>query len=88
MTSRQAFDCLRTAGCPTTASLSSLLHFNRDFQDYLTRPRFNLHKMSLWYQFSFSSQAPIIWNDIPLTVLNSLTTTYFEKKLKLYFLRF
>ena len=48
------------------ASFSSLLHFNRDFQGYLTRSRFNLHKMSVRYQFS--SQAAITWNDIPLTV--------------------
>ena len=68
------------------ASLSSLLHFNRDFHDYLTRSRFNLHKMSLRYQFAISSQAPTIWNDIPLTVRDSLTTTNFKKKLKLHFL--
>ena len=68
------------------ASLSSLFHFNRDFQGYLTRSRFNLHKMSVRYQFAISSQAPIIWNDIPLTVLDSLTTTNFKKKLKLHVL--
>ena len=67
------------------ASLSSLFHFNRDFQGFLTRSRFNLHKMSVRYQFVISSQAPIIWNDIPLTVLDSLTTTNFKKKLKLHF---
>ena len=70
------------------ASLSSLLHFNRDFHDYLTRSRFNLHKMSLKYQFAItgSSQAPTIWNDISLTVRDSLTTSNFKKKLKLHFL--
>ena len=68
------------------ASLSSLLHFNRDFHDYLTRSRFNLHKMSPRYQFAISSQAPTIWNDIPLTVRGSLTTTNFKKKLRLHFL--
>ena len=67
-------------------SLSSLLHFNCDFCDYLTRSRFNLHKMSLRYQFAISSQAPAIWNDIPLTVRDSLTSTNFKKKLKLHFL--
>ena len=67
-------------------SLSSLFHFIRDFQGYLTRSRFNLHKMSVRYQFAASSQAPIIWNDIPLTVLDSLTTTSFKKKLNLHFL--
>ena len=68
------------------ASLSSLLHFNRDFHDYLTRSRFNLHKMSLRYQSAICSQAPTIWNDIPLTVRDSLTTSNFKKKLKLHFL--
>ena len=61
------------------ASHSLLLHFNRDFHDYPTCSCFNLHKMSLRYQFAISSQAPIIWNDIPLTVRNSLTTTNFKK---------
>ena len=68
------------------ASLSSLFHFNRGFQGYRTRSRFNLHKMSVRYQFAISSQAPIIWNDIPLTVFDSLTTTNFKKKLKLHVL--
>ena len=42
------------------ASLSSLLHFNNDFHDYLTCSHFNLHKMALGYQFAISSQAPTI----------------------------
>ena len=29
------------------------------------------------YQFAISSQAPIIWNEIPLSIRNSLTTTNF-----------
>ena len=37
------------------ASLSSL-HVLHDFHDYLTRSRFNLHKMSLRYQFAISCQ--------------------------------
>lgn len=68
------------------ASLSLLLHFNCDFHDYSTRSWFNLHKISLRYPFVISSQAPTIWNNIPLTVLNNLTTTNFKKNLKLYFL--
>ena len=52
----------------------------------LTRCCFNLHKMSLRYQFVISSQAPTIWNGVPLTVRDSLTTTNFKKKLKLHFL--
>ena len=47
---------------------------------------FNLHNISLRYQFAISSQAPSIWNDIPLTVRNNLTTTNFKKNLTLYFL--
>ena len=39
--------------------------------------------MSLRYQFAISSQAPTIWNDIPLTVRDNLATTNFKKKLKL-----
>ena len=42
------------------ASHSSLFHFNRDFHDYLTRSRFNLHKMSLMYESAISSQPPIV----------------------------
>ena len=66
------------------ASLSSLPHFTRDFHDYLTRSRLNLHKISLRYQFASSSQAPTICNDMPLTVCNSITTTNFKKNLKLF----
>ena len=68
------------------ASLSSLLHLNREFHDYLTRSRLNLHKFSRRYQFAICSQAPTIWNDIPLTLRNSLAISNFKKKLKLYFL--
>ena len=72
--------------CLLPTSFSSLLHFNHDFHDYLTCSRFNLHKMSLRYQFAISSQAPTICNDVPLTVHDSLTSTNFKKKLKLHFL--
>lgn len=68
------------------ATLSSLLHFNREFHDYSTRSCFNLHKFSRRYQFAICSQAPTIWNDLPLTFHNSLTISNFKKKLKLYFL--
>ena len=73
--------------CLLPASLSSLLHFNHDFP--LTRSHFNLLKMFLVrYQFAItgSYQASIIWNEIPLSIRNSLTTTNFKKELKLYFL--
>ena len=55
-----------------SASLSSLFHFNRDFQGYLTRSRFNLHKMSVRYQFAISSQALIIWTISPWLSLTAL----------------
>ena len=67
------------------ASFPSPYHFNRDFNDYLTHSRFNLHKMSLMYQLVICSQASTIWNDIPLTVRDSLTTTNFKKTLRLRF---
>ena len=53
--------------------VSSILHFNHEYHDYLTRSRFNLHKTNHKYQFAITWQAPVIWNDIPLTVRNSLT---------------
>ena len=59
--------------------------FNRDFHDYLTRSRFNLYRMSLRYRFAICSQAPTIWNDMPLTVRDSLTTSNFKKKIKIHF---
>ena len=49
----------------------------------MTRSRFNLHKTSHKYQFAITWQAPIIWNDIPLTVRNNLTVSNFKKKKKL-----
>ena len=51
----------------------------------MTRSRFNLHKTCHKYQFAISWQAPIIWNDIPLTVRNNLTVRNFKKNLRLYF---
>ena len=57
-----------------------------EYHDYLTRSRFNLHKTNHKYQFAITWQAPVIWNDIPLTVRNSLTLSNFKKKLRLHFL--
>ena len=51
----------------------------------MTRSRFNLHETCHKYQFAITSQAPIIWNDIPLTVRNNLTVSNFKKKLKTVF---
>ena len=42
--------------------------------------RASFHK----YQLAMTQQPPIIWNDIPLTVRNSLTTSNFQKKLRLH----
>ena len=57
--------------------VSPILHFNHEYHDYLTRSRFNLHKTNHKYQFAITWQAPVIWNDIPLTVRNSLTLSNF-----------
>ena len=67
--------------------VSSNLRFNHEYHNYyLTRSCFNLHKTSRKYQFAITWQAPVIWNDIPLTVHNSLTLSNFKKKLTLHFL--
>ena len=60
--------------------VSSILHFNSEYHDHMTRSRFNLHKTCHKYQFAATWQTLIIWNDIPLTVLNSLTVSNFLKK--------
>ena len=65
--------------------VSSILHFNSEYHDYMTRARFSLHKTCHTYQFAITWQAPIIWNDIPLTLSNSLTVSNFKKKLRLQF---
>ena len=59
--------------------VSSILHFNSEYHDYMTHSRFNLHKTCHKYQFAITWQAPIIWNDIPLTVGNNLTVSNFKK---------
>ena len=66
--------------------VSSLLHLNSDYHNYMTRSRHNLHKFHQKYQFALTFQAPNIWNDILLMVRNSLTKHYFRYKSKLYFL--
>ena len=53
--------------------VSSILHFNFEYHDYMTRSRFDLHKTCHKYQFAITWQATIIWNDIPLMVRNNLT---------------
>ena len=70
---------------PLPAPLSSLLRLNLDYHNYLTRSRFDIHKLSLRYQFALRCQAPIICNNIPLTVRESLAITNLNRKLKSYF---
>ena len=65
--------------------VSTILHFNYEYHDYMIRSRHNLHKSCHKYQFAITWQAPIIWNDISLTVRNNLTVRNFKKKLRLYF---
>lgn len=57
-------------------------HFNSEYHNYLTRSRFNLHKTCPKYQFAITWQAPIIWNDIPLSVRNNLTVSNYKKNLR------
>ena len=72
------------------ASLSLLLHFNCDFHGYLTRSRSTCIKCPSGINLLLVLKPRLFGQgystDIPLTVRNSLTTTYFKKKLKLYFL--
>ena len=66
--------------------LSSLFHFNFEYHDYLTRSRFNLHKVFAKYHLSLCSQAPSIWNSLPITFRNSLNISNFRRNIKKYFL--
>ena len=50
----------------------------------MTRSCFNLHKTFRKYQFAITWQASLIWNDIPLTVRNSLTVSDFKKLTSFY----
>ena len=72
------------------ASLSLLLHLNRDFHDYLTRSRSTCIKCSSGINLLLVLKPRLFGQgyptDIPLTVRNSLTITDFKNKLKLYFL--
>ena len=67
-----------------------LLLFNCDFHAYLTRSRSTCIKCSSGINLLLVLKPRLFGQgyptDIPLTVRNSLTTTDFKKKLKLYFL--
>ena len=72
------------------ASLSLLLYFYCDFHGYLTRSRSTCMKYHSGINLLLVLKPRLFGQgyptDIRLTVRNGLTTTYFKKKLKLYFL--
>ena len=65
--------------------LSSLFVLNFDCHQYLTRQKDNLHLLTHKYSFSPREQGPQIWNDIPLSLRNSLTLSSYKHKLRDYF---
>ena len=65
--------------------LSSLFVLNSDCHQYLTRQKDNLHLHTHKYSFSLRVQGPQIWNDIPLSLRNSLTLSSYKHKLRNYF---
>ena len=65
--------------------LSSLFVLNSDCHQYLTRQKDNLHLHTHKYSFSLRVQGPQIWNDIPLSLRNSLTLSSYKYKLRDYF---
>ena len=67
------------------APLSSLFVLNSDCHQYLTRQKDNLHLQTHKYSFSLRVQGPLIWNDIPLSLRNSLTLSSYKHKLRDYF---
>ena len=65
--------------------LSSLFVLNSDCHQDLTRQKDNLHLQTHKYSFSLRVQGPQIWNDIPLSLRNSLTLSSYKHKLRDYF---
>jgi len=65
--------------------LSSLFVLNSDCHQYLTRQKDNLHLHTHKYSFSLRVQGTQIWNDIPLSLRNSLTLSSYKHKLRDYF---
>ena len=65
--------------------LSSLFVLNSDCHQYLTRQKDNLHLHTHKYSFSLQVQGPQIWNDVPLSLRNSLTLSSYKHKLRDYF---
>ena len=68
------------------ASFSSSFHFNFEYYDHFTRSRLNLHKVFAKYHLSICSQAPSIWNSLPLTFRNSLNISNYRSNIKKHFL--
>ena len=68
------------------ASFSSSFHFNFEYHDHFTRSRLNLHKVFAKYHLSICSQAPSIWNSLPLTFRNSLNISNYRSNIKKHFL--
>ena len=66
--------------------LSAFLKFNQEYHDHNTRHKHDLHKDSLKYKFAIRSQAPNIWNSIPLSIRQSLKQFNYKRLLKSYFL--
>ena len=61
--------------------LSSLFVLNSDCHQYLTRQKDNLQIHSHKYSFSLRVHVPQFWNDIPLSLRNSLTLSSYKHKL-------
>ena len=65
--------------------LSSLFILNSDCHQYLIRQKDNLHLHTHKYSFALWVQGSQIWNDIPLSLRNSLTLSSYKHKLRDYF---
>ena len=65
--------------------LLSLFVLNSDCHQYLTRQKDNLHLHTHKYSFSLRVQGPQIWNDIPLSLRDSLNLSSYKHKLRDYF---
>ena len=66
--------------------LSSFLRLNLEYHNHNTRHRHDLHHKFLKYKFAIRSQAPHIWNTIPLSLRQSLRQFNYKRLLKSYFL--
>ena len=65
--------------------LSSLFVLNSDCYQYLTRQKDSLHLHTHKYSFSLRVQGAQSWNNIPLSLRNSLTLSSYRHKLRDYF---